>query len=259
MRMQITSAAIPLILAGTAVALGAHAYTASSTSYRIQFDSVNVGGVLSTSTSYRMEDTVGEIATGVSSSTAYQVKAGYQQMNEIFLSLSAPADVTLSPSISGTLGGTANGNASWTVLTDGPAGYSLSLRADATPAMRCSGGGCSVGVDNFADYTPAGAGTPDFTFSVAATAAEFGFSPEGTDIVQKFKDNGAACDAGALDAADSCWLNTATTNETIARSAAANHPSGTATTVKFRAVSGASNVQPAGSYSASIVITAVAR
>ena len=52
------------------------AYVASSSNYRIQSDSINVGGTRQTSTSYISEDTIGEIATGDSTSTSYKLKAG---------------------------------------------------------------------------------------------------------------------------------------------------------------------------------------
>jgi hypothetical protein len=50
-----------LLLVGVPLA---SAFVASSTNYRIQTDSINVGGVLSTSTSYRAEDTLGESGVG---------------------------------------------------------------------------------------------------------------------------------------------------------------------------------------------------
>ena len=43
------------------------------------------------SASYRMEETIGEIATGESQSASYKLKAGYQQMQEMVISLTSPA------------------------------------------------------------------------------------------------------------------------------------------------------------------------
>jgi hypothetical protein len=74
------------------VAFETSAQVMQSTNYRIQSDSVNVGGIYSSSSNYRLEDTTGEIATGESSSTNYQIKAGYQQMQETYLSLSGGTD-----------------------------------------------------------------------------------------------------------------------------------------------------------------------
>ena len=93
---------------------------------------------------------------------------------------------------------------------------------------------------------------------MAAAASRFGFSPEGTDIVQRFKDNGAACNAGALDSVSACWDVLSTTQTSIARRNTANSPAGTATTIRFHAGSGASNVQPAGAYTATATVTVLA-
>lgn len=228
----------------------AFAYVASSTSYRIQADSVNVGGILSTSTSYRAEDTLGEEGVGTSSSSSYRIKAGYQQMQEVYIAVTAPGDVTLAPNIPSTGGGTANGIASWTVTTDNLTGYTMNIRASGTPAL-------ASGANNFPDYVPAGA-DPDFTFTTPGASSRFGFSPEGTDITQRYKDNGATCNVGALDTASSCWAPLSTTAITIASRATPNHPTGTVTSVRFRAQSGAGNTQPGGSYVATTTVTVLA-
>ena len=228
----------------------AFAYVASSTNYLIQTDSVNIGGTLSTSTSYRAEDTLGESGVGTSSSASYQVKAGYQQMQEVYLAISVPGNITLLPSIPTVGGGVADGSAAWTVTTDNAAGYTMNITASATPAL-------VSGVDSFADYVPAGA-SPDFTFTTGAAAANFGFTPEGTDIVQNYKDNGAACNVGGLDTASACWDGPSTTPLTIVTRTTPNHPAGTATTLRFRAASGAANVQPLGTYTATATLTVIA-
>jgi hypothetical protein len=239
--------ALASFLVATPIAM---AYVASSTNYRIQMDSINVGGILSTSTSYRAEDTLGEEGTGTSSSATYAIKAGYQQMQQVYLAISSPGNITLSPNIPSSGGGVANGNATWTITTDNVAGYTMNIRASSSPALQS-------GVNNFANYVPAGA-DPDFTFTTPAAANRFGFTPEGTDIAQKYMDNGSTCNTGALDTASSCWYPVSTTAETIASRTTGNHPSGTTITVRFRAESGASNTQAAGSYSATTTLTVIA-
>ncbi len=226
------------------------AYVASSSSYRIQEDSINTGGILSTSTSYRIEDTIGESGTGTSSSATYQIKAGYQQMQEIYLAISIPGNVTLSPSILTTGGGTSTGSATWTVITDNAAGYAMNIRASSSPALQS-------GANSFANYVPAGA-APDFTFTTPAATSYFGFSPESSDLPQRYQDNGATCNTGALDTASACWDPIATTATTIASRTTANNPSGTATTIRFRAESGVSNTQAVGTYTATSTLTLIA-
>ncbi len=228
----------------------ASAYIASSSNYRIQTDSVNIGGIFSTSTSYRAEDTLSEEGVGTSTSATYNIKAGYQQMQQTYLAITSSPNVTLSPSILALGGGVANGLATWTVTTDNAAGYTMNIRSSGSPAL-------VSGVNNFADYVPAGA-NPDFTFITPTTANRFGFSPEGTDIVQKFKDNGTICNAGSLDTLSACWSPLQTTANTIVTRTSPNNPSGTVTSVRFRAESGVSNTQALGSYVATTTLTILA-
>lgn len=230
----------------------------SSPNYRIQSDSINVGGINQSSSSYRMEETIGEAGTGEMGSASYKLKAGYQEMQEVYLSISSPFDVIMSPAIGGVTGGTGDGQALWTVTTDNLAGYTLKIKASASPSLKCESGGCNIGVDSFADYSPAGS-APDYNWQISAADSEFGFTPEGIHITQKYKDNGVdTCNTGANDTADKCWYNFSTSNEDIASSLSSNHPTGTATTVKFRAQSGASHLQVEGNYQAAITATAVA-
>lgn len=222
----------------------------SSGSYEIESDSINFGGGFSSSTNYVQESTFGEIATGESGSANYNLYAGYQQMQEVYLAISAAADVTLSPSIDGTTGGTANGSTTVTVTTDNALGYSLYIRASSSPAL-------TSGANSFSDYSPAGA-DPDFTFSILASDSEFGFSPEGAHVAQEYLDNGTTCNTGALESNDSCWRGLTTTDELIAESSVPNHPNGTDTVIEFRAQVGASSVQPAGTYQATTTLTVIA-
>jgi len=229
----------------------AHAYTMSSSNYRIQQDSINTGGLdVSTSTNYRIKDTIGEIATGKATSTSYNLYAGYRQMDEAYISISEGGAVTLTPSIGGVTGGTATGSTSFTITTDNTAGYSLDINASTDPALKSSS-------YSFADYTTNS--NPDYTWLIVATSSEFGFSPEGSDIVQKFKDDGNACNTGSSDTSNKCWYGLDVSDENIASSASSNHPSGTQTTIKFQAESGSSHLQEAGSYGAVITVTAVAQ
>ena len=226
-----------------------YAAVMNSTNYSIETDSINIGGNRATSSNYTIEDTVGEIATGISSSTSYIVKAGYQQMQSVYIAMSAPADVTMSPAIGGVSGGTANGSTSFTVTTDGAAGYTVTITASSSPALVSDS-------DSFADYVPTG--DPDFTFTVVPTASTFAFTPEGDDITSTYKDNGSSCNTGAGDTASACWDGLSTSAKTIVTRTSSNQPSGTLTTIRFRAASGASHIQTAGTYTATTTITALA-
>lgn len=224
----------------------------SSSNYKIESDSVNFGGGLSESASYRLESTAGEVATGDSSSASFRLHAGYQQMHETYIAFDDPADdVTMSPSLGGITGGTSNGATSVTVTTDSSSGYALYIKASSSPAMQGD-----TTSDTIADYVPAG--SSDYDFTVPASEARFGFSPEGADIVSDFLDELGSCGSvTGVDSADKCWDGLSTTDQTIASRSSANHPSGTVTTIKFRITVGASSFKLEDTYTATTTLTAV--
>lgn len=225
------------------------AQTMQSTNYRIQSDSVNFGGGLSTSTNYSLESTAGEIATGDGTSASYNLKAGYQQMLTTFISMTAVSSVLMTPSIPGISGGIANGSTTVTVTTDSAAGYQMTISASQSPAMQ-------KGSDTIADYVPVG--NPDFTFITNAPDAHLGYSPSGVDVTARFKDNGAVCGTGGTQETDlACWDGLSTSAVEIVRRMSANTPNGSTTTVNFRVGIGGSVVQTGGTYIATTTLTAL--
>lgn len=227
----------------------AGAQTMSSNNYRLTSDSINFAGGLGTSSNYRLESTAGEIATGESVSASYALKAGYQQMQQVFLSITTPTNVVLTPDIGGITGGVANGSTSVTVLTDSGSGYSLTIKAATSPALQKAG-------DTIADYVPVVNPNPDFAFITNPNDVHFGFSPAGVDIVNRFKDNGIACNIGSGETTLACWAGLST-SETLIASGAANHPGGTVTELYFRVGVGGGVVVPAGAYFATTTLTAL--
>jgi len=225
------------------------AQTRSSNNYQLQSDSINVGGAYATSTSYQSESTMGEAATGPSDSTSYALRAGYQQMQTVFISLDITGDVVLSPGLPGITGGESNGSTTATVVTDSPSGYQLSITAENDPAMQSA-------VGTIADYD-AGA-EPDFTFTTGGGDAHFGFSPEGVDIVSAFLDNGiGSCNTGTDDTALACWDGLGTAPTAIAEGAGANQPNGATTSIKFRVGIGSGAGVSVGVYTATTTVTAL--
>ncbi len=218
-----------------------------SSTYKIQSDSVNFGGVDSTSDGYKLGDTLGEIGTGDSNSSSYYMHAGYWQMGESYISISSPSDLVMS-SMSGLSGGSSEGTMSWNVLTDNVAGYSMSIAATTSPALKSA-------QDSLADYTPAGS-VPDYNFTNASTDSSFGFSPEGSYVDSRYKDNGSICGTGSGEVQGKCWDGLSTTPKVIAGSTSSTHPLGSDVTVRFRAESGADHIQTSGDYNVTIVVTA---
>lgn len=169
------------------------------------------------------------------------------------ITISSPADVTMSPTIAGMTGGTGNGSATWTVITNDASGFNLKLKASASPAL-------VFGAYSFADYTEASAGVPDFTWAVATADSEFGYTVQAAttaDLVAAFKDNGTACNIGTADAVDKCWDGFSTVDTTVINRSSITSSAGEAEVVKFKAQSGASHFQAEGTYTATITATAL--
>lgn len=209
-----------------------------------------MGGGFSSSTNYVQESTVGEIATGPSESPSYKLRAGYQQMQEVYIAITGGADVTMTPSIGGLTGGTSNGSTSVRVVTDSPSGYQLSITSVNGPAMQ-------KGADTISDYVPVA--EADYSFTVGGGEAFFGFSPEGPDIVQAYLDDTvSACnEPGGTDSSLTCWDGLSTSATTIAEATGANHPTGATTTIQFRVGVGSGANLPAGEYYATTTLTAI--
>jgi hypothetical protein len=112
------------------------------------------------------------------------------------------------------------------------------------------------GVDSIPNYAPAG-GAPDFVFTTGAGQSHFGYSPDGVDIVQTFKDNGSLCNVGSLTTAAACWDGLDTTATLIASDTDANHPLGATTTISFKVGIGNGAAQAEGEYTATTTLTAL--
>ena len=227
----------------------AYAEVRSSSNYQIQSDSVNFGGGLTTSTNYQMESTAGEIATGELTGSNYKLRAGYQQMQEVFISISAVSPVVMSPNLGGLTGGTANGTTSVVVTTDSPSGYQLTILAANSPAMQKDS-------DTIADYVPSANPDPDFSFVVNSNSVHFGFTPEGDDVTNRWRNNGSICNSGSNSTSLVCWDGLSTSEKVIAQGLD-NHPNGATTTIRFRVGIGDGVAVKAGDYFATTTLTAL--
>ena len=230
------------------------AYVMSSGNYHIEYDTpLTTSAGTGVSANYIFSETAGEVSTGDVSSSSYKLKTGYQGMQEIYISVSSPADAVMSPDIPGITGGTSNADITWNVVADDAAGFNMKIHASTTPALKLDAG------YYFSDYTTDSSGVPDYNWSVDSGNAEFGLSVEAAtdaDAVQNFKDNGSsACNTGANQTTDKCWLNFSGTSDisTINRTTRTGL-TGEDEKIKFRAESGAKFLK-SGNYSASITVT----
>ncbi len=99
----------------------------------------------------------------------YVLNAGYQQMNETFLSISLVNDVILEPGV-GIIANNSVASELLRVRSDNPAGYNLYVKTTQSPALQKIGGG-----NNFSDYTPTTPAMPEI-WSVDSGQSQFGYS-----------------------------------------------------------------------------------
>jgi hypothetical protein len=234
----------------------------SSANYRIQADdSLTPAGGNSSSVNYSFRDTMGEFSTGPSVSTSgmYDVRAGYQEMLETYISISPPPTITLLPNIPGITGGTADASATWNVITDSPSGFNMQIKTTNSPnAMLFNGNDVS---HYFANYPT----TPTYNWNTPATAsAWFGLTPEpqrtpvddSADTVHAFLDNGSnTCGTGSTNGINTCWAgfngaaNTSIINRTVRTAVAGENY-----LIRFRAQSNHEFLQQ-GIYTAIVTVT----
>ncbi len=152
------------------------------------------------------------------------------------ISISAPSDVTMSPSLGGVAGGDSHGYAQWTITTGSVGGFTATLTASGTPAQDYVMLGNTQGdwIDN---YTSATYNVPDYTWAVT-NAAEFGYTATtstAANVAQAFKSAGAAdpCNVAGTAHEDQCWVAASTTaRQVMNRSTSAG--SGTQLGIHFR-------------------------
>ncbi len=164
------------------------------------------------------------------------------------ISITSPADCALAPAITISNNKAICGS-TWNVKTNSTTGYSLSVKAQASPAL-------VSGANSFADYTPAVADTPEL-WTVASSAKEFGYSAYGTDTpTGTWGTSTAACGTAGAPDVTLKYQNTKTTDRLVSTRATTTPVAGIDTTfcgaVEQNGVYAAS-----GSYQATITATAI--
>ena len=177
-----------------------------------------------------MTFTAVEPAVSFGASAQSQFTISQTTTTEISFSTFA-SNVTLSPSLGGITGGTANGQTQVAVLTNNTTGYNMTIQASTSLGMQ--------GVASSTNYIPAySTTTPDYTFVIPANTARFGYSVNATtssDVVQLFRNNGSICNqSGGSATTGNCWFGATTTSVTIINRATATPGTGATTTLSFR-------------------------
>lgn len=128
-------------------------------------------------------------------------------------------NTTLSGSLNGITGGTANGSTTVVVQTNSPTGYVMDIAFFDNGTLETMMGEVT-GSSAIRDYPASSTGSttnpfePSFLFSTASTAAVFAYTvsaADSSDLDQSFLDNGSVCGTGAGFTTDRCWMTPATT------------------------------------------------
>lgn len=156
------------------------------------------------------------------------------QVTEELAFVTPPTDVSLSPSVSGLTGGTANGSTTFVIRSNNSAGYNVTIEFASTTAMLGDAQGAFI-----ANYEPASPGTPDYNFITPSGTHAFGYTIEAVealDVAQLFRNSGSTCNTGSANDVDQCWYNVANaeTPVTVIDRGSATPSSGATSTLKFR-------------------------
>jgi len=162
------------------------------------------------------------------------------------ISISDGSNITMAPNLSVSANSSIGGSA-WTVVTNNATGYTLGVKASASPAL-VSGG------NSFADYSEGTPGTPD-TWSVDSSTYEFGFSAYGTDVEAEHKGTGVSCGSGGTPDANLKYEGLTTSDEIISTRSTVTPVAGITSNL---CVAAAQNgvFAPSGVYSATLTGTA---
>jgi len=225
------------------------AFVMKSESYRMQSDSINVGGKPQSSANYLSEDTIGEIATSESTSSNYKIRAGYQAMQEVYISLSSPGNVSMNSLDLTQNTSVGTGNA-WSVKTDNPAGYILNLKTDETNCLK----------DNSTSEAFTDDGETPATWSVT-NAYEFGFSIYGNDVSTATWGTDTDCTGASASAPSTTLKYRGFKDVTAIQVATSNSRTSTSGTDTVFCVAAEQNgvYAPSGNYTADITATAIAQ
>ncbi len=162
------------------------------------------------------------------------------------ITISDGAPVTMSPNL-GITADSSIGTSSWLIKTNGVDGYTLAVKASASPALVSS-------ANSLADYTEAVAGTPE-VWSVASGDKEFGYSAYGTDTDTGVWGTAASCGAAGIPDVAQKYVGFLTSDKTIATRATVTPTTGITTTICFAAEQD-TIYAASGTYTATITATA---
>jgi hypothetical protein len=169
-----------------------------------------------------------------------------------------PSNVTMSGSIAGVTGGTANGSTDFSVLSNNATGYTVTIDYENNAGAYAMLGD-TTSSESIRDYGGMLA-QPTYNFT-ASTAAQFAYTVDSVtdgDTDQSFRDNGASCNQAGGTGNSLCWMSPSTTPYMIV-DRGGSAVSAATSTISFRVVvpSGSAPAVTADTYTATATLTLV--
>lgn len=223
-----------------------------SSNYSIDSDIINYYTGESDSSSYNLNAVGGETGSGESSSSSYEMGSGYEYADsDYIISLSCSSSVNMGNIAGVGRSDLSTNDATCSIETDNPIGYKLYWQASSANMIS--------GAESIGAYTPAVSETPE-AWSVNSTDSEWGarLKKSGTTSYDSIK-WGDANSGDGYASSDVKWLNVSNIAgyEIIERTSATG-AGGDTEVLQFGAEVGLNKLQPSGSYSVNLTITAVA-
>lgn len=147
------------------------------------------------------------------------------------ISITDAGAVTMAPNL-GIEANSSVGGSAWTVKTNNITGYTLGVKADASPALRIT----AAPTNFFTDYTDTG-NVPE-QWSLATGAKEFGFTAYGPNVTDGTWGTGDLCETSSgsgVPLTTMKYVGFETTDQTIATSNTVTTTTGTVTNICFAA------------------------
>lgn len=149
--------------------------------------------------------------------------------------LVVPTNTTLTGSLNGITGGTANGSTTVSVQTNSATGYTMDIAFATTSSGNAMQAIANPG-SSIHDYPAAVGGEPTFLFSTASTSAVFAYTISAvntSDVDASFKNDTTDCGVGSSYTTDRCWMEPSFSNfRVISRGSSA--VTGATSTLQFR-------------------------
>ena len=187
------------------------------------------------------------MADAASATIQQQFTAGQKITGE--LSMTDPADVTMSPDIGGMSGGSSTGTTNFSVTTSNTAGFDTTVKSSSTlkhPTL----------TDFFKDYTNT---SPTYNWTDPADSG-FGYNVVSTVASLNFKNNGtSACGSGSSNGIEHCWIGFSSTTPYTILSSSTAQKTGVTATINLKAYLAANQNFSDGTYTTTITVTSTCK